>query len=639
MSYIKFEKDRLVNLEYALSKELIRSNRAGSYAGTSIVGCNTRKYHGLLVSPLADGHKHVLLSGIDETIIQNEKEFRLGIHQHPGDFYFPHGHRYLTGFEADPIPALCYRVGGVILKKELLLVQEEERILIKYTVEDAHSQTILRLQPFLAFRNIHQLSKENMDANIKAEEIRNGIKYRMYNHYPFLYMQTSKKAKIITAPDWNKNNVYREEQKRGYEFTEDLFTTGYFELQVKKGETIIFSAGLTETSTHNLNSKFISEINKRIPRNSFEHNLCNSAQQLILTKNKETCIIAGFHWYNAQIRETLLSITGTTLYNKQSDPKIFIKIFDTVIKHVLNSEELLPPDIPLLIIRTLQKYVAYAHNCESVWKKYGKHILALLRQLKEGKFIAKIHDNGLLYIPEEHPTSTWMGEFSDGKPVTPRTGFVVEINALWYNALQYLTGVAELNNSDSLRKEISTFPERVKHFFNVIFVNEEETALYDFVNENEMNDDIRPNQLFAVSLPYSPLNDFLKKAVLVKIEKHLLTEKGLRTLSPKSPKYIGKYSGNENERNHARHQGTIHPWLIGEYCEARLNLYHDQGLKIVENIYKQFETEMSEHGLGSISELYDGNPPHTPNGAISYAPSIGALLRVKMLIDDYKQNL
>ncbi|MCF6366574.1 MAG: glycogen debranching enzyme N-terminal domain-containing protein [Bacteroidales bacterium] len=636
MSYIKIEKDKLVNLEYALNRELIRSNRAGSYASTTLNGCNTRKYHGLLVSPIKNGNKHVLLSTLDETIVQRGKEFRLSIHQYPDNVFFPHGHRYLAAFETEPIPAKTYRVGGVILKKELLLVQEEERILIKYTIEDAHSPTILRLQPLLAFRHIHELSRENMSVNIKTTEVQNGIKYRMYNTYPFLYMQTSKNVKFITAPDWNKNIMYQEEQKRGYEYTEDLFTIGFFDINVKKGDEIIFSAGLTEAKTRGLNKKFNSEVNKRTPRTNFENNLLNSAQQFIIKEKKDNCIIAGFHWYSAKMRESLIALPGLTLYNNDTDT--FTRIFDSLLKKFLYDKKEYSPDIPLLIIRTLQEYISFADDCESVWKKYGKKILLIFRNVKDGKYKAVLHDNGLLYIPEEYPVSTWMNEYSDGKPVTPRTGFVVEINALWYNTLQFLSGISDLNNSKTLKNEISNLPQKAKHFFNIIFINEQAEYLYDFVNNSEQNDDIRPNQIFAASLPYSPLSDKTKKDVLKKVEKHLLTAKGLRTLSPKNVKYKGKYKGCENTRNNARHQGTVHPWLIGEYCNAWMNLYHREGIDYVEKIYKQFENEMNEHGLGTISELYDGNPPHKPNGAISYAPSISALLRIKMLTDKCKLN-
>ncbi len=635
MSYIKIEKDKLVNLEFALDSELIRSNRAGSYASTTLVGCNTRKYHGLLVSPLDDGQKYVLLSSLDETVIQREKEFRLGIHQYPGDVYYPHGHRYLTSFEMQPMPSLIYVVGGVILKKELLLVQEEECILVRYTVLDAHSPTTLRLVPFLAFRNIHSLSKENMDVITKWTETTNGIQYKMYENLPYLYMQTSKKAKFITAPQWNKNILYREEQKRGYDYLEDLFNIGYFEVEVKKDEVLVFSTGLEEVNTKTLNQKFNTEIKKRTPRNDFENNLKNSANQFFLKENNKICINAGFHWYSPGIRETLLSLTGLTLYN--GELKTFLTIFETLLKKIELNEEQYGPDIPLLLFKNLQSYAGFAENCNDIWKKFGKPLLKIFNNIKSGFYKAELHDNGLLFIPEEYPVLTWMNEYADGKPVTPRNGFVVEVNALWYNALQFLSGISEIIDHKELKKAIGNLPEKVNHFFNTTFINDQDTYLFDFVNDMEQNDDLRPNQIFALSLPYSTLTDKSKRDILYKIEKHLLTKKGLRSLSPKNPKYIGRYQGNEVERSRARHQGTVHPWLIGEFCAAWLYLFKEQGLNYVEKIYNQFEEDMSIHGLGSISELYDGNPPHTPNGAISYAPSIAALLNIKHLIDSYKQ--
>jgi len=639
MSYLKIKKDKLVNLEYALKRELIRSNRGGSYASTTLNGCNTRKYHGLLVVPCInekDG-KIILLSSLDETIIQNNTEFRLAIHQYQDDVFYPHGHRYISGFETEPIPAKTYRVGGVILKKELLLSEKEKQILIRYTVIDAHSKTTLRLQPLTAFRNIHELNKENLSVNYKKEEVQNGIKVKMYENLPALYMQCSRKSKFITAPDWNKNIIYREEKRRGYDYTEDLFTYGYFETDVKKGDKIVFSAGTKEIKTAQLNTLFNSELKKRIPRDSFEHNLKNSAEQFFYYKNNEIKIIAGFHWYHTQLRESLLSLTGLSL---PENIPLFKKAFNTLLKQFFNEEtENISPDIPLLIIKTLQEYTAFADNCEEIWKKYRTTIFKLFKNLKEGKYNAFIHDNGLLYIPEDKPTYTWMNEYAYGEPVTPRTGFTVELNALWYNALMYLSALAEINNSNTMKKEINGLPEKTKHFFNEIFISEENNYLYDFVNAEEQNKTVRPNQIFAVSLAYSPLSDRTKKKVLKVVKKHLLTKKGLRTLSPQHPTYKGKYGGNHDERNNARHQGTVHPWLIAEYCNALFNLYKEQSISEIEEIYFGFEEEMNKHGMGTLSELFDGNPPHKPNGAISYAPSIAALLKIKMLTDTVKNKL
>ncbi len=633
MSEIKLKKDKLVNLEYSLNKELIRSNRAGSYASTALNGCNTAKYHGLLVVPCIeeDKGKILLLSSVDETVIQNNKEFRLAIHQYKEDVFFPHGHRYITAFETDPIPSKTYRVGGVILKKEILLSEKEKQILIRYIILDAHSKTTLRLQPLTAFRNIHDLSKENMNVNLKKEVVQNGIKVRMYEDYPDLYMQCSRKAKFVSAPDWNRNIYYAKEKERGYDYTEDLFSYGYFELNVKKGDKIIFSASVNESKTAGLNNLFNSELKKRTPRNSFEHNLENSAEQFFFYHNNQLKVLAGFHWYNYHFRETLLSLSGLSLPHKT---KQFTEAFDTLLNYFFKEkEENIAPDIPLLIFRTLQEYTAFADNCEEIWKKYRINILKIFRNLKAGKYNAFLHDNGLLYIPEDKPNFTWMNEYAYGEPVTPRTGFVVEINALWYNALMYLSAIAEINNSKILKKEIDNLPEKSKHFFNEVFCSCKEEYLLDFVNSKEKNNAVRPNQIFAVSSAYSPLSDLKKKTVINVIKSHLLTKKGLRTLSPMHPQYKGKYFGNHDERNIARHQGTVHPWLIAEYAAAIFSLHKEQSINEIKKIYEGFREEMFRHGLSSISELFDGNPPHNPNGAISYAPSVAAVRKIKMLLD------
>lgn len=251
MSFLKFDKTELVNLKYSLDKEIVRTNRASSYSSTTLVGCNTRKYHGLLVIPyknLGDG-KYVLLSSLDETIIQHGEEFNFGLHQYDENNYVPRGHKYLRDFSIDIIPVRTYRVGGVILKIEKLLVENEVRVLLKYTLEDAHSETWLRLKPFLAFRDMHSLCTANLSINKQFRKTENGIIVNLYDGYPDLFMQLSKNNDFVPAPDWNYNIVYKEEQRRGYPFKEDLYIPGYFETKIKKGETVIFSAGLSQAKT------------------------------------------------------------------------------------------------------------------------------------------------------------------------------------------------------------------------------------------------------------------------------------------------------------------------------------------------------------------------------------------------------
>lgn len=634
MSYIKIEKEKLVNFEYILNKELLRSNRAGAYASSTVAGCNTRKYHGLLVAPLKDGEKHVLLANVNETVIQHDEAFRLGIYKFPGGVFDPHGHRYLREFYSDPIPGLIYRVGGVLLKKEMLLSQNETQMLLRYTLLEANSPTKLRLQPAAAFRNIHKVQRSSMDANTRVHKTDNGIKIKLYENYPKLFIQSSRKSKFVTAPDWLMNVEYQKEQERGYEYTEDLFTPGYFEIDIKKGQSIVFSASVEKAAPGGLNRKFNSEIKKRIPRDTFENNLLNSAQQFFITQKKETLLSAGFPWYGFKYREALIALAGLSL--PQGDTKLFEKTLDTIIKHFFKEKEFEGADIPLLLIRAIQQYADYQNNPKIIHKKYGKDILKIIKSYQNGKYPAQIRENGLLYIPDGQCDKTWMNESINGNAVSPRCGFVVEINALWYNALMFASALAETANDKPTVKYLSGLNGNLAQSFCDVFVNEKGRHLSDFVNAKGMITDSRPNQVFAVALPYSPLSDKKKQLVIESIEDHLLTVRGLRTLSPRNHKYRRLECSNEQSRKETKHQGAVFPWLFGLYAEAKLRLYQKSALYDIEKRYKKFEEVMHEVGLGTISEYYNGNPPYKSHGAVSYAPSVAEVRRVGMMIESYK---
>lgn len=636
MSYIKIEKDKLVNLEYTLGKEYLRTNRAGAYASSTLCNCNTRKYHGLLVVPLKDGQKHVLLSNVSETVVQHDKAFRLGINKFPGGVFEPHGHRYLREFGSNPIPSTTYRVGGVVLKKEILLTMNEHTMLIRYTLLEANSPTKLRLQPQLAFRNIHTLNRANMDANFKIGESKNGVKVKMYQEYPFLHMQCSVQSKYVAAPDWLYNIEYQEEQRRGYDYQEDLFIPGYFEVDIKKDQSVIFAAGLDEAATAGLLKKFNSEVEKRIPRDSFENSLLNAASQFFIKKDTELYPEAGFHWYGFEFREALISLAGLTL--PQGEVAVFEESMQTILKRFYKAKQTIAADLPLHLIRTIQQYADYVKNPQTVWEKYGKDIVKIVKSISEGFYAMQLHDNGLLWIPENEPTQTWMNEIIDGHAVTPRTGYVVEINALWYNAVMFIDALATLNGDKKTQKFLDGFKNKIAESFCNVFINDRGRHLSDTINSQGVITDTRSNQIYAIALPYSPLDDSKRLLVLESIEDHLLTERGLRTLSPRNHKYERLECDTDYNRSRTKHQGSVIPWLLGLYTEAKLNIHGHTGLYSLVKRYTAFEEVMNQRGLGTISEYYSGNPPYDAHGAISYAPSIAEIRRMKMLIDDFAKN-
>ena len=645
MGYLQFDKSQLINLEYSLSREILRSNRAGSFASTTIIGCNTRKYHGLLICPChkRKSDRFLLLSSLDATVIQHDQEFNLGIHKYQGDLYIPRGHKYIRDYQAETVGKTLYRVGGVMLERESLLVEKEEQILIKFTLIDAHSSTTLRLRPFLAFRDIHSLSKANLYANTRYKPVKNGIMNKLYDDFPGLYMQLSKKVDFVPVPDWYYNVEYIEEQKRGYDFKEDLFVPGYFECKIKKGESIIFSASIKEMSPATFKTRYTKEEAGRIPRDSFKNCLLNSAEQFIVKKEKGTEVIAGFPWFGPWGRDTFISLPGLTL--STGNIKTGKAVIDTMIRKMKGGlfpnmgEDDNPAfnsvDAPMWFIWTLQQYEKYDPEI-NIWKAYGKTIKNILQAFRNGtSFNIRMTENGLIYAGEKGKALTWMDAVNSNGPVTPRMGFPVEINALWYNAVCVALKWAEANNDQSFVKAWKDLPALTAESFIKIFWNEEEGYLADVVNNDIADFDVRPNQVIAAALEFTPINKEMKKRLLDVVKRELLTPKGLRTLSPDNPQYKGIYAGDQDTRDAIYHQGTVWPWLLEHFVKAYMDVHKNTGIGLAKQIYEGFEEDMTNYGIGSIAEIYDGNPPHQPRGAISQAWSVAALLRINEMIENH----
>ena len=646
MSYLKFEKALMTNLQESLPKELLRTNRSGAYSCSTIVDCNTRKYHGLLVVPIPelDSDNHVLLSSLDPTVIQHGAEFNLGLHKYQGNNFSPMGHKYIREFDCDKVPTTLYRVGGVILKKEVVFQHYEDRILIRYTMVDCHSATTLRFRPFLAFRSVRQFTHENGTASREYSAVDNGIKTCMYAGYPDLYMQFSKNNEFVFAPDWYRGVEYPKEQERGYASNEDLYVPGYFEMPIKKGESIVFAASTSEIKTGTLKKLFDKEVAERAPRDNFFHCLVNAAHQFHRReKNDDRYILAGYPWFKCRARDTFISLPGLTLSIEEND--YFELVMKTAMKGyqefmegkdiTVNITELEQPDVPLWAIWALQQY-AKETSKEECLKKYGKFIKSVMLFI-EGNHHPnlELHPNGLLYSNGKDKAVTWMNSTANGKPVVPRSGYIVEFNALWYNALCFCAALCELDGKQDRQQHLLELAEKTKQSFLDTFLNEY-GYLYDYVDGNMIDWSVRPNMIFPVAFDYSPLSQDQKKKVLDICTRELLTPKGLRSLSPKSGGYNPVYVGPQSQRDYAYHQGTAWPWLGGFYMEASLKLYRRTRLSFIERQMVGYEDEMSYHCLGTISELFDGNPPFAGRGAISFAMNVAEILRALELLDKYQ---
>ena len=635
----------MTNLQESLTREFLRTNRSGAYSSSTLVDCNTRKYHGLLVVPVPelDDENHVLLSSLDCTVIQHGAEFNLGLHKYQGNNFSPNGHKYIREFDATQVPTTTYRVGGVILKKEIVFQHYEDRILIRYTLVDAHSATTLRFRPFLAFRSVRQFTHENATASREYSAVDNGIKTCMYAGYPDLYMQFSKKNEFIFMPDWYRGIEYPKEQERGYASNEDLYVPGYFEMPIKKGESIIFAASTSQIKTSSLKKLFDEEVVSRVPRDNFYHCLVTAAHQFHRKeKNHDRYLLAGYPWFKSRARDTFIALPGLTLAIGEID--YFEKVMKTAeraLREFMNDKpitgriyEIEQPDVPLWAVWAMQQYAREVGR-DKCFEMYGKLLQDIVRFIIDGKHPnLRLDDNGLLYSNGRDKAVTWMNSTANGKPVVPRSGYIVEFNALWYNALKFCALMAAEKGDAKGAEKVEALAAKVKESFVETFLNEY-GYLLDYVDGTMMDWSVRPNMIFAVALDYSPLSQQQMKSVVDICTRELLTPKGLRSLSPKSGGYNPIYVGPQTQRDYAYHQGTAWPWLGGFYMEACLKLYKRSRLSFIERQLVGYEDEMDYHAIGTISELFDGNPPFHGRGAMSFAMNVAEILRTLKLMEKY----
>jgi predicted glycogen debranching enzyme len=592
------------------------------------------------------GERHVLLSSVDSTVVSNGQSFNTGIHKYQGDHYSPKGHKYVEDFDIQDIPGMTFRVGNVILKQERILVHYEEQLLIRYTIIDTDEPIKFQLRPFLAFRSIHQLTRANMWANTRTEPVPHGVKIRMYDGFPYLHMQLSCKAEFVPVPDWYYGVEYVEEQKRGYDYSEDLFVPGFFEMTASKGDVIVFSVSTREEKYAGLKAKFNRTIATKIPRSNFGNCLRNAAQQFIEKRGNDTNIIAGYHWFGSWGRDTFIALPGLALARESED--LYAAVLDTQVRRMKGG--LFPNmgdndnpafnsvDAPLWFFQALWNY---GLDLKETWQRYGSAMKDVLNAYRAGtSFGIHMRGNGLIYSGAPGKALTWMDAVVEGVPVTPREGYAVEINALWYNAVCYSLDCARGARDRAFVKEWEKLPELISSSFIETFWDDEQGYLADYVKDGEKrNMQVRPNMIIATSLPYSMLTLDQMKSILDIANRVLVTPRGLRSLSPSDEEYKGIYSGDQATRDRAYHQGTVWPWLLGPFCDGWLRVYGEGGVSRVRKLIMGFEETLTEAGISTISEIFDGDPPHSPRGAISQAWSVGEILRIFTLLEkNYPDN-
>lgn len=645
MAFLKFNKNELVNLSYSLRREIISANKTGAVCNTSIVTCNTRRFHGLLSVPVDafGGDRYLLLSSVDETLDASGKQFNLGIHCY-GDVYDPRGHKYIVDFSADPVPEVVYKVGEYVFAKSILLTPDKDRVVIKYELRQGPAALTLQLKPFLAFRRQDELTHRNDSARTDYREVRGGVAFRMYDGFPELNLQTSSSKAVYThKPFWYSGITYTDEMRRGFECREDLLVPGWFSIPLAPGESVYLSAGVEEAAPRTIKRNFEDAVGAMSDIGNFHEQLVRQADILKCTRGGQSQITAGFSWlYTGLLRETLMALPGLTLYANGSMEE-FEEILDNLIAD--NQERLYrrttQVEAPLRLATALQEYIDFGAKARKVWSKYGEVVKGIIESYAPGvRKEVSLQPNGLLWAQMDGVALSWMNAYSNGRPVTERAGYQVETNALWYNMLCFA-----LEMEMKYKSARTPFVEKWSHVrdaagasFQPTFWMPERGYLADYVDNNGQNADVRPNQLYAIWVQYQPVDDEIAASVMQVVKSELETRRGIRTLSPRDPKYRGVYEGSQTERDLAYHQGCTRPSLLYPYISVWFHMMGSDFLKRAEWLCEGLYEDLNMHGIGAFSEIYDGDPPHEPHGAISSALSTAALLSIDYLIDKFRED-
>ena len=517
MAFLKFNKSELVNLSYSLKREILLASKTGAYCNTSIVTCNTRRYHGLLAVPVEkfDGYRYMLLSSLDESLTLRGKRFNLGIHCY-GDIYEPRGHKYIVDFDADPVPMVTYKIGEIVFRKSFALVQDSNQILIKYELVNAPAKVKLELKPFLSFRKVHDLTQQNDTARTQGWDIDGGRAWNLYEGFPDLNLQLSRASAFKPAPCWYNGVTYSDEMRRGFDCREDLLVPGTFEVELHSGDTLVVSATAGEpVNASGLKRRFAAVVEKIGPITSFHDQLVRQADSLIREDGGIKRIVAGYSWlYTGLLRETLASLPGLTLYGKNS-PKEFEEILDNLI--AANQERLTrrttQVEAPLFLAVTLQQYIAYNGHPKAVWEKYGPVMKTVIESyLPGGRQEVAMLPNGLLWAQKDGVALTWMNAYINGRAVTERPGYQVETNALWYNAICF--ALEHEKKTSAFAKKWIPVKELIEKNYERTFWNPELGFLADYVDNGGQHMELRPNQLWAISLDHRCVSDEIVNEVM-----------------------------------------------------------------------------------------------------------------------------
>ncbi len=647
---IRFTEEDLRDFESNLAREYLETNGIGGYSSSTVPGVRTRKYHGILVSaqkPPLD--RNLMVADLEETLIIRGKRIELSTNEYAGAIH-PEGYRYLKEFAIDPLPRWIFKIDGITLEKTLFMCHGQNTTCVTYEIrssgETRTSEVLLEIKPLTAIRSHHSLISQNEEQTIEIEV--GPTTLRVEKKGIGSVTISFKKGRFEYKPCWYCSYFYRREKEYGYPSTEDLFCPGRMVFPFANSNRIELAISAEETPIYDIQSRKQKEIERReqILRESGENEglisaLSLAADAFIVARGVDGCsIIAGYPWFADWGRDTMISLPGLCLVTKRYDEaRRIIRTFIDLMR-----DGLIPNHIPENGDEPAYNTIdATLWLFEAVWKYYeatgdGEFIVDILPSLRNSiqchlngtRYGIRVDEDGLLMGGMEGIQLSWMDAKVGDMVVTARTGKPVEVNALWYNALRIMSMLSSTSGALADESHYDVLAARAYQSFNEKFWNQDKGCLFDCLTKDGPDPSIRPNQIFAISLTHPVLLPDRWKDVISVVEAKLVTPMGLRTLSPDDHRYKGRYGGDIFSRDNAYHQGTVWPWLLGHYLEAYLKTYgiNPQTIAYCYDRIQAFGEHLRQAGLGTISEIFDGDPPHCPNGCIAQAWSVAEILRI-----------
>ncbi len=626
-------------------QEWLETNGLGGFASSTTIGMNTRRYHGLLTAATKPpAGRMLLLSKLEEVVTVNGRRYELSANQYPGVIH-PRGDELQKTFQQDPFPVFTYSLDNIEILKRVFMVHGENTTVVEYElVAPSETEVVLEIRPLIAFRDFHSTTHENSSINGSFSPQPGLVKLTPYEGLPSLYLAHNAEQ-IEATGNWYRNFEYTLEQQRGLDFQEDLYNPLAATFRLTANSSAVVIASTIARKSADVPALRVAESNRRESirrsaptKHALVRDLVAAADQFIVSRGNLKTIIAGYPWFGDWGRDTMISLPGLTLVTGRPDvAKDILRAFANNLNQGMlpnrfpdagEQPEYNTVDATLWFFEAIRSFLAYTGDKDFVGKELYPKLKDIIEWHHRGtRYGIRVDTDGLLSCGEPGVQLTWMDAKIGDWVVTPRYGKPVEIQALWFNALCIMRHLAEKFDPEA-SPDYASMAEKAKLSFNALFWNDQNNYLFDVVNGAGVDAGIRPNQIFAVSLPHSMVSLQNARKIVDAVQRELFTPIGLRTLSPSDPAYHGRYEGGVWERDSAYHQGTVWPWLMGPFITAFLKVDKSQAAqKQALKWLKGLHTFMQHQGLGQLPEIADGDAPHKSRGCIAQAWSVAELLR------------